>query len=331
MSRGAPRCSGRELADSAWRPLLFVSALLPLLAAALPAQSASAGSSMRLPAPSLTAPDSTWLVEDSAARACLDTLSDASVRPVTVYQVAIASDTSRAVLDEIALISEHMGERVRAALGGGPDSVPSVDTLAAWRHLAGRVPVLIVVHREAATTWSIDGGSDTAKAKLAALYSAVLRTMPADELEMVWPEHLTPDSVTVYLALTPTESAKVPLPIPGYPMMSVFRTRGVAFTPAMARRHNPAPDFPMDAEQRRIGANVIEDIVVRPDGHADAMTRSVVISSGDSLSNQARDHFTGEYRSVVEQVIRKMRFEPARVAGCAVPQRADFPFSFSHG
>ncbi|HTL94707.1 MAG TPA: hypothetical protein VL157_04150 [Gemmatimonadaceae bacterium] len=281
--------------------------------------------------PSLTAPDSTWLVQDSVARACLDTLSDGSARPVTVYQIATASDTSRTVLDEIALISQHIGERVRAALGNGRDAVSAVDTLVAWRRLAGRVPIQLVVHREAATTWSIDSGADPAKAKLVTLYSSVLRTMPGDELEMVWPEHLASDSVTVRLELSSTEVSNRPLPRPGYPMVSVFRTRGVAFRPAVARPNNPTPVYPMDAVQHAVSAQVIMGIVVRLGGHADGAVRSVVISSRGSISSGARAHFAQEFTSVVEGVVKRMRFEPARVGGCAVPQQADFPFSFFRG
>lgn len=271
------------------------------------------------------------MVQDSAARACLDTLSDAGLRRVIVYQVATASDTGRTVLDEVALISEHIGERVRAALGGDSAVVPNADTLVHWRHLAGRVPVRVVVHREAATTWSVDSGADTAKVKLATLYATVLRAMPGDELEMAWPEHLAPDSVTVDLALSSTESEKRPQPRPGYPMMAVFRARGVAFTPAMVRPNSPTPQFPMDAEEQRIGAEVVAGIVVRPSGFADGTTKSVVLSSRDPIGSRAREHFAREYTSVVESVITKMRFEPARIGGCAVPQEADFPFSFSRG
>lgn len=315
----------------AWVAAVFGIGLLLVPRSGVRAQSASTASVASEHGPSVTAPDSTWLVQDSAARACLDTLSDAGLRPVTVYQVATASDTGRTVLDEVALISQHIGERVRAALGVNSAVVPNADTLVHWRHLAGRVPVRVVVHREAATTWSVDSGSDTAKAKLATLYVTVLRAMPGDELEMAWPEGLAPDSVTVSLALSSTESDKRPQPRPGYPMTAVFRARGVAFTPAMVRPNSATPQFPMDAEEQRIGAEVIEGIVVRPSGVADGTTKSVVLSSRDPIGNRAREHFAREYTSAVESFIKKVRFEPARIGGCAVSQEADFPFSFSRG
>ncbi len=284
MSRSAPRCRGAVIPG--WTRRWVCLAILLMFApwSGARAQSLPGAVPATMHASSVTAPDSTWLVQDSAARACLDTLSEGSLRAVTVYQVATPSDTSRTVLDEVALISEHIGEHVRTALGNGPDSLSNVDTLVAWRHLAGRVPVRIVLHREAATTWSVDSASDTAKAKLATFYSTVLRTMPADELEMVWPEYVAPDSLTVYLALSSTESSQRPQPRVGYPMMSVFRTRGIAFRPALVRKDNPTPAYPLDAEQQRIDADVIVGIVVRP-------------SAG----------------------------------GCAVPQQADFPFTFRRG
>jgi len=38
-----------------------------------------------------------------------------------------------------------------------------------------------------------------------------------------------------------------------------------------------------------------------------------------------------EFTSVVERVVKRMRFEPAVIGGCAVPQQAVFPFTFSRG
>jgi hypothetical protein len=189
----------------------------------------------------------------------------------------------------------------------------------------------IAAQSASATTWSIDSGADTAKARIATFYSTVLRTMPGDDLNMVWPPNLAPDSIVVDLVLSSTDSAKLPLPRPGYPMIAVFRTRGVAFTPAMVRRDSPTPAYPMDAMQQRIGADVIVNIVVRPSGFADGTTRSVVISSRDPLGSRARDHFVREFTSVVERVVKRMRFEPAMIGGCAIPQQAAFPFTFSRG
>lgn len=331
MSRCTPRCRGAAMAGWTRRWVCWAMALLSAPWSGASAQSMPVAVPETMHASSVTAPDSTWLVQEAAARACLDTLSEGSLRAVTVYQTAMPSDTSRTVLDEVALISEHIGERVRAALGNGPDSVSTVDTLVAWRYLAGRVPVRIVLHREAATTWSIESASDTAKAKLATFYAAVLRTMPADELEMVWPEYLAPDSLTVYLALSTTESSQRPQPRVGYPMMSVFRTRGIAFRPAMVREDNPTPAYPLDAEQQRIEADVIVWIIVRPSGFADETTKRVVLSSAHPIGSRARGHFAQEFTSEVEHVIKRMRFLPARAGGCAVPQQADFPFTFRRG
>ena len=173
MSRSAHWPSGATSARRARWPVPLGIAFLLASASGASAQG-----------PSLTAPDSTWLVQDSVARACLDTLSDGSARPVTAYQIATASDTSRTVLD---------------------------------------------------------------------------------------------------------------------------------------------------AEQQAVRAEVIMGIVVRPGGHADGAVRSVVISSRASIGSGARAHFAQEFTSVVEGIVKRMRFEPARVGGCAVPQQADFPFSFFRG
>ena len=331
MTRSAPRYSGGVVAGSRRRSLVLEIALLLIPLSGSAAQAPRTDPATGGPAASVSAPDSTWLVQDSVARACLDTLSDGSLRPVTVYQVAAASDTSRVVLDQVALMSERIGERVRATLGGDSSAVPNADTLVAWRRLAGSVPVRMVVHREAATTWTTDSGADAAKAKLATLYSTVLRTIPNDALGIIWPDRLTSDSIVVSFTLTSSLSSTPPLARPGYPMVTVFRTTGVAFTPAIARRTNPVPEYPMDAMQRRIGADVMVSLVVRPNGRADAQGRTVVISSPDPIDIGTRDHFEREFSSVVEGVVRNMQFEPARVGGCVVPQQADFPFTFRRG
>ncbi len=331
MSRSAPRSSGGVYAGSFLECLLLATVLSVVPAAQGVAQTAPVNANADGQASSVSAPDSTWLVQDSIARACLDTLSDGSVRPVTVYQVAAASDTSPAVLDQVALISERVGERVRAALGGGTGAVPNVDSLVPWRRLAGRVPIRIVLHRDAAATWAVDGSAGPTKAKLATLYAAVLRSMPDDALDVVLPAPPAPDSVLVWVTLTSSESSIRPLPRPGYPMVAVFRMSGVAFTPAIARRNNPVPAYPLDAAERRIGADVVVGLVVRPGGRADAEVRTIVISSPEPMDARAHDHFAREFRSAVEGVVKEMRFEPARIGGCVVPQRADFPFSFRRG
>ena len=280
----------------------------------------------------LTPPDSTWLVTDPAARGCVDTLSAASLRPVTVYQIAKPSDTTETVLAQVALISQRVAEGVRAALGGGRDLVSDADTLASWRRVAGRVPVRVVLHREAPTTWRPDSSADPAKMKLTALYASVLRAVPADQLEIVWPEPAASDSLIVFFELTSTDSDKRPLPRPGYPMISVFRMRGVGFTPAMNRPGGPYPLYPDDAEAAGVDAEVVMDTVVSPSGPADATVRSLVISSRrDTLDGDARERYGREFTLSVEQVLRRKRFDPARIGGCAVPQQASFPFAFRRG
>lgn len=325
----ASRCRRTPWAGSTRWQVVVAVAFLVGWPCSVSAQSSSVGSADDV---SITPPDSTWLVQDPAARACLDTVSAASLRPVTVYQIANPSDTSEFVLAQVALISQRVAEGVRAALGGGRDLVSSADTLVPWRHLAGRVPIRMALHREAATTWSADSSADPAKTKLTSLYASVLRAMPADQLEIVWPDQPVPDSITVLFELTNTDSTKTPLAIPGYPMMSVFRTRGVGFTPAMVRPRGPYPLYPSDAVASAVEAEVVMDIVVSPSGRANGTMRSVVISSRrNTLDGDARARYGREFTSSVEQALRRMQFDPARVGGCAVPQQAKYPFTFGRG
>lgn len=122
-----------------------------------------------------------------------------------------------------------------------------------------------------------------------------------------------------------------PQPHVGYPMMAVFRTRGIAFRPAMVRKDIPTPAYPVDAEQQGIGADVAVGIVVRPSGFADETTTQVVLLSTDPIGSRAREHLAQEFASEAEGVIEKLRCLPARAGGRAVPQQWNFPFTFRRG
>jgi TonB family protein len=80
---------------------------------------------------------------------------------------------------------------------------------------------------------------------------------------------------------------------------------------------NPHPRYPVNADAKRIPSEVLVSFVVGPDGRAIFSTARVL------KGGRYRD-----FQVAVLEVLPRMRFDPARIAGCPVAQLVQMPFSF---
>lgn len=86
--------------------------------------------------------------------------------------------------------------------------------------------------------------------------------------------------------------------------------------PALAKRGNPAPRYPVDRRQLGFEGEVLTQFVVNQAGRAEMRTFRVLKPVHEEFVRAVRD------------VLPRMRFSPAELGGCAVRQLVQLPFAF---
>lgn len=271
-------------------------------------------------------PSTSVMADDRAGHACLDTLSDANLRRVTVSQRAVLSETSPAVLTQAALISQHIAVAARGALGTDRDTLPAGNELGVWRQSIEHLPLVIVIHRDGPFTWHHDRGAATTDAKLTAFYERVLHAIPPDSLWMVWPDGYAPDSVAMRLDImsdNPYENA----PSMRATLFPVFTATGLPRTSA-AVDVRVEPAYPQDATGDSITGRVSMAVVIGSDGKADSSTIRVVEPSSAVLAASPMAHYYREFIDASRDALMRETFRPARIGGCVIRQVVHVSFDY---
>lgn len=86
--------------------------------------------------------------------------------------------------------------------------------------------------------------------------------------------------------------------------------------PAVAKPGNPAPKYPFDLRASGISGEVLAQFVIDEAGRAEMRTFKILKASHEDFAKAVRD------------VLPRMRFFPAEIAGCKVRQIAELPFGF---
>jgi TonB family protein len=141
---------------------------------------------------------------------------------------------------------------------------------------------------------------------------AAVRGLDSTRALPQFPEETKIDSVRVRYRISEyPDSGKVMRPL------SVVRQpTWILERPAFAKRGGPWPRYPREAERARLGDEVLVSFVVGGDGKALMQTVRVL-----------RGHYR-EFQLSVLEVLPRIRFDPARIAGCQVQQLVQMPFSF---
>jgi cell division protein FtsB len=266
------------------------------------------------------------MADDIGARACLDSLSDASLGRVTVFQHAVVQDTNSALSAQVGLVSQHIADRARAALGSSGDSIPDGAALGVWRVSLVHLPLAIVLRRDGSWTWRAEHGGDPGNPKVTAFYVRVLRAIPADSLWMLWPDSYKADSVAVHLDVM-SENPYEHAPSLGVSLFPVFTAKGLVRLPAMLVQR-VAPVYPADALGDSITAKVLVDVVIGTDGRPDTATLRVRSPSAAMLADSPMAHVYREFVDATREVVTRERFRPARIGGCEIRQLAHLSFDY---
>lgn len=224
------------------------------------------------------------------------------------------------------MVSEHVAEHVRAALGAAPNTIPESDSLVDWRDLDGSVPIALVIYRSQPTAWRADAIVSPANKRVLALYLDVLRGMSPDDLWLVWPKGFKADSIMVHFYLTPLGFG---LPL-GRPEMAVFSAdvATVPATPALPD-HQVLPQYPRDAERKRVVATVILQFVIDTTGHAEPASITNLKPSPGSVDFPNALSYYGEFVEAARSAVLASTYHPGRRGGCLVAQLVQAPFTFA--
>lgn len=263
-----------------------------------------------------------------ASRACADTVTPQRFAKTTIVQREVLNDSIPAIADQLELVSQRIAEGVRIALGAAPNIVPENDTLADWRHVVGAVPVMVVFHRDAPTTWRVDSAVDPTRAKLLALYVGVLRGMSPNNLLVIWPTAFAPDSITLGLVLWPNEPIKLSDP-PQFPVFST--SMGVVTATRSKPDHYGHVLYPVDAADHTVVASVTMAFMVDSSGHVDTASVTDVLPPTKSLHFPHAERYYREFVDAARKAVIESTFHPARWGGCPIPARVRTQFFFGDG
>lgn len=86
--------------------------------------------------------------------------------------------------------------------------------------------------------------------------------------------------------------------------------------PALAKRGNPAPEYPQGLREMNIDGEVLAQFVVNQAGQAEMRSFRVLKSTHEG------------FVAAVRRVLPRMRFYPAELDGCPVRQLVQLPFAF---
>ena len=255
----------------------------------------------------------------STSRTCADTAVDANLTRVTLYQHLWVRDTTAAIVAQVALLSQRIAEVARAALGGKSDTVlAAADSLGAWKDELKELPFMIVLHRDAPSSWYVNHAADTVDPKLTAFYARVLQSIPPDSLWIIWPEGEATDSVTFRIDV-----------MRNYPHLGnairqssfpIATAKSVQYVNAQVI-HQATPHHPDDARLEGISARVLLRFVIDTNGRADPSSIQVIEPSPAVLDTSRFAHFYREFIDVSRDVVVRNRYAPAHYGACLVTAR----------
>lgn len=251
---------------------------------------------------------------------CVDSAAPSLMARIATFQYSLYPDTRSAISLQLDLVSQHVADGVRAALGAAPNRLPEGDTLADPRHVEGQLPLELVLHRDQPTTWRADSAVDSTRSKLVTLYLGVLKAMQPDALWIVWPPDAASDSIVLRFTLRHGSASQ--------PHFAVFSnsTRAFIETPPTID-HQVNPRYPSDAEHDHATASVMMQFVIDTTGHADpgSITR---VSRPPATGTLSMAEYT-EFVDASRRAILASTYHPAHRGKCLVRARVRAPYNFA--
>ncbi len=267
-------------------------------------------------------------VDTSRLAPCRDTLRASNVTRLTVAQQVELKDTTSAVLAQLDLVAARIADAARTSLGATGQAIPAADSLGMLAGAYNTIPIDIVLRRDGPFTWR-PGTPDrfVAPPKLAAFYTRVLRSIPAESLWIVWPDGYKPDSVAFRVALF-GYAKYPPTGHRGMSLFSVFMTNGIAEIPAIAT-HPAWIDYPRDANFHRIVGEVLLQFAIDTTGRADPTTIKVLRPTAERMDSSDFASFYREFIQASRNAVEHSRYSPARIGACVVRELVQQPFAYT--
>ena len=251
----------------------------------------------------------------------------------TFYQTWLSPGTIPSVADQLDLVSEHIAEQVRTALGGASAIVPKVDSLVTWQNTSFELPLVLVLRRDQATTWRAEPNVSPTQSKLLAVYLDVLHKMAPDDLWIVWPKNFAPDSLVLRLYVAPPDSSTYWPGVGGRKpelQIALFSsTIGVVPKTSALPDHQGQARYPVDAERHGVTATVIMQFVIDTAGHADSATITNVKPAGGTFNFPNAERYYREFVAAARQAVLATTYHPAQVGSCRVRQLVLAPYTFA--
>lgn len=288
--------------------------------------------------------------------ACLSTIPESELVRVVVYASAEATDSaSRVALPYADVLVQAMAMEAPRLLGAGRDTLPRGEPTVTWRTL--RDALHVTGYRDGTLRWRAEdaeqlntfaivigkavmplAGLDTVRAphrdvvdSAAALLGRMIEAARASGYTFLWPDGLAGDSVEFHLSL------RRPTVRRDSTIMHRLRLRASAplFSlavpweePARPREGNPPPRYPNGPRFGNAQGSVLIAFAVGADGAVVQGSAHEVWPPGRRRLTGALGRYYADFLEATLRVLPSWRFEPARIAGCAVAQAVVQPFTF---
>lgn len=262
----------------------------------------------------------------SGAEECLAAIPSSELTRVPVFaSVQMVDGERHSVPPDLANTLQEVGDRARALVSNGADTLPAGEPALTWRDLGGFIHG--VWHRDGRLTSSFLGDSSRGIRLLA---RALGDAQGAGETFMVWPDTVKADSLAFYFSLVRPliDTTGAVEAITQRPVVPVFTIAAPRQRLVGHKGRGVPPSYPGGAMAAGATGTVILQFVVDTAGHADMTTvHDIWPADRPRLTGRLADYYK-DFLTTARSSIENTRFVPARTGRCAVRQVVVEPFTF---
>lgn len=267
---------------------------------------------------------------NGTVRQCSDAASQSDLRRVAAYIRSDAVLSAKPFRQSADLLLEILGERLRGSLSAKAGELPIGEPKFAGFNTEGLIAVSIYRDgRMSAVVRSDSADTDSARIAGTRLAAAMLRQAWKEGDRVYWPDGVKEDSAQFNIHFWK------PLPRRDGSERKAQTSYAVAvFSLALPWAEPPSVDsfpkpvYPSESRFKGIQADITLSFVVDTTGFPMISTAHDVLPEGAPVPvGDMADRYREFVRSAAQSLVAS-RFHPARIAGCKVRERIDFPVTF---